>query len=118
MAAAASLRAGLLMPSCPITPAARWNGRLLRYSLILRRTDGYDSVGTGRSKGLVMPTDMMNRRLRINSVLGEDDAAAFKAMPSFVKMTPEGMAFVQEGQRPSPLLHHHEWLRLSFKEHP
>jgi CRP-like cAMP-binding protein len=48
-----------------------------------------------------MPADMMIRRLRVNSVLSEDDAAALRALPSMVRDLSEGTVFVHEGDRPT-----------------
>jgi CRP-like cAMP-binding protein len=48
-----------------------------------------------------MPTDMMIRRLRVNSTLSEDSAAALRALPSVVRDLSEGTVFVREGDRPT-----------------
>src|SRR6201985_2831929 len=48
-----------------------------------------------------MPTEMMIRRLRVNSTISDEDAAALRALPSSVKQIPEGAAFVREGDRPT-----------------
>jgi CRP-like cAMP-binding protein len=48
-----------------------------------------------------MPTEMMIRRLRVNSVISDEDAAALKALPSLVKELPPDTMFVREGDRPT-----------------
>ena len=48
-----------------------------------------------------MPTEMMIRRLRVNSTISDEDAAALRALPSSVKQFAEGAAFVREGDRPT-----------------
>src|ERR1700759_2281302 len=44
---------------------------------------------------------MMIRRLRVNSVVSDEDAAALKALPSTVKDVPEETRLVREGDRPT-----------------
>jgi CRP-like cAMP-binding protein len=48
-----------------------------------------------------MPTDMMIRRLRVNSAVSDEDADALKALPSTVKHVPEESSLVCEGDRPT-----------------
>jgi CRP-like cAMP-binding protein len=48
-----------------------------------------------------MPTDMMVRRLRTNSTISDDDAAAIRALPATVKELPAETAFAREGKRPT-----------------
>ena len=48
-----------------------------------------------------MPTEMMIRRLRVNSTISDEDAAALRALPSSVKQFAEGAAFFREGDRPT-----------------
>src|SRR5689334_16571652 len=46
-----------------------------------------------------MPSEMMIRRLRINSKLSEDDAAALRSLSTHVKEYPEDTHVVREGER-------------------
>lgn len=48
-----------------------------------------------------MPTEMMIRRLRINSTISDDDASALRALPNVSRDIPEGTTFVREGERPT-----------------
>jgi len=48
-----------------------------------------------------VPTEMMIRRLRVNSVVTDEDAAALKGLPSTVKEVPEETSLVREGDRPT-----------------
>ena len=48
-----------------------------------------------------MPTEMMIRRLRVNSDISDDDASALRALPSVIREFAEGTVFVHEGQRPT-----------------
>lgn len=48
-----------------------------------------------------MPTAMMIRRLRVNTNLSDEDAAALQALPSKVQDLPEETIFVREGDRPT-----------------
>jgi CRP-like cAMP-binding protein len=48
-----------------------------------------------------MPTEMMIRRLRVNSAISDDDASALRALPSLIREVPEETVFVHEGDRPS-----------------
>jgi CRP-like cAMP-binding protein len=46
-----------------------------------------------------MPSEMMIRRLRVNSKLSEDDAAALRSLRAQVKEFPEETVVVREGER-------------------
>ena len=48
-----------------------------------------------------MPTEMMIRRLRVNSAVSDDEAAALRALPASVKEFPEETSLVSEGERPT-----------------
>jgi CRP-like cAMP-binding protein len=48
-----------------------------------------------------MPTEMMIRRLRVNSQISENDALALRGLPSLIREVPEGRVFVHEGDRPT-----------------
>lgn len=48
-----------------------------------------------------MPTEMLIRRLRVNSTISDEDATALRALPSSVKQFAEGTVFVREGDRPT-----------------
>jgi CRP-like cAMP-binding protein len=51
--------------------------------------------------GLPLPTEMMIRRLRVNSVISDEDAAALRGLPSIMKEVPEETSLVREGERPT-----------------
>jgi CRP-like cAMP-binding protein len=46
-----------------------------------------------------MPSEMMIRRLRVNSKLSEDDAAALRSLRAQIKELPEETVIVREGER-------------------
>lgn len=48
-----------------------------------------------------MPSEMMIRRLRVNSHISGDDASALRALPNLIREVPEETVFVHEGDRPS-----------------
>jgi CRP-like cAMP-binding protein len=48
-----------------------------------------------------VPTEMVIRRLRVNSVVSEEDAKALRTLPSTVKEVPEETRLVREGDRPT-----------------
>ncbi len=48
-----------------------------------------------------MPTEMMIRRLRVNTDISDDDALALRGLPSTIRDVPEGTVFIREGDRPS-----------------
>lgn len=48
-----------------------------------------------------MPTEMMIRRLRINSDISDDDASALRVLPSLIREVPEETVFVHENDRPT-----------------
>jgi CRP-like cAMP-binding protein len=51
--------------------------------------------------GTLMPTELMIRRLRVNSTVSEDDASALRALPSVIKNLPAGSSIIREGDRPT-----------------
>jgi CRP-like cAMP-binding protein len=48
-----------------------------------------------------MPTEMMIRRLRLNTHLSEEDASALRALPCTIRDLPAETVFVREGDRPT-----------------
>jgi CRP-like cAMP-binding protein len=48
-----------------------------------------------------MPTEMMIRRLRVNSVVSDEDAAALRQLPSIIKEVAEETSLVREGDHPT-----------------
>ena len=48
-----------------------------------------------------MPTEMMIRRLRVNSAISDEDAGALRSLPSSIREFREGAVFVREGDRPT-----------------
>ena len=48
-----------------------------------------------------MPTELMIRRLRVNSAVSEDDASALRALPNVIKNLPAGSSITREGDRPT-----------------
>ena len=71
-------------------------------SRLARRSERRVALDRGASPtGDCMPTEMMIRRLRVNSVVSDDEAAALRALPASVKEVPEETSLVREGERPT-----------------
>src|ERR1700744_1477160 len=48
-----------------------------------------------------MPTELMIRRLRVNSTVSEEDASALRALPRVIKNLSAGSPIIREGDRPT-----------------